>query len=134
MTYIPTTHFPINQLSNGQELRFTVASEETTIAAAATTSTTMRIPINAVVMGVSTRVTTIIPTAATFDVGIAGSAALFSSNVGVAAGTIDPGTDGAPYHSQVASAILITPNIAPVAATGKVRVTIHYYYVTPPTS
>jgi len=43
-------------------------SEVTTIAAAATSDTTIQMPAGAIVLGVSLRVTVVIPTAATFTV------------------------------------------------------------------
>lgn len=51
--------------THGQTVSVLQAEELLTIAAAATT-TTMQIPTNAVVMSVSVRVTTVIPTATTF--------------------------------------------------------------------
>ena len=110
-------------------------TELTTIAAAATTDTTIQMPANSVVLAVSVRVTTVIPTAATFTVGDSGSAARFSTAaVAVAAGSTDPGTKAGAYYNASVLAIRITPNLTPDANTGRVRVTIYYYSVTPPTS
>ena len=87
-------------------------------------------------LAVSVRVVTVIPTAATFTVGDSGSAARFNtgSNVAVAAGTTNVGTKAGAYYNATAAGILITPNLTPGAATGQVRVTIHYIEVTAPTS
>lgn len=110
-------------------------TELTTIAAAATTSTAIQIPANAVVLGVSVRVVTIIPTAATFTVTSATPTKTWNTAaVAVAAGSTDPGTLPGPTYQTTASAIVITPNLTPGAATGQVRVTIFYYTITPPTS
>lgn len=110
-------------------------TELTTIAAAATTSTAIQIPVNAVVLGVSVRVVTIIPTAATFTVTSATPTKTWNTAaVTVAAGSTDPGTLPGPTFQTTASAIVITPNLTPGAATGQVRVTIFYYTITPPTS
>lgn len=110
-------------------------TELTTIAAAATTDTTIQMPANAVVLGVSVRVTTVIPTAATFTVGDSGSAARFSTAaVSTAANSTDPGTKAGAYYNASALAIRITPDAQPADNTGRVRVTIYYFSVTPPTS
>lgn len=110
-------------------------TELTTIAAAATTDTTIQMPANSVVLGVSTRVVTVIPTAATFTVGDSGSAARFSTAaVSTAANSTDAGTKAGAYYNASALSVRITPNATPAAATGQVRVTIYYYSVTPPTS
>jgi len=110
-------------------------TELTTVAAAATTDTTIQMPANAVVLGVSVRVTVIIPTAATFTVGDSGSAARFSTAaVAVAAGSTDPGTKAGAYYNASALSIRLTPNLTPADNSGRVRVTIYYYTVTPPTS
>lgn len=121
--------------ANGQSCTIQQLSELTTIAAAATTDTTIQMPANAVVLGVSVRVTTVIPTAATFTVGDSGSAARFNTAaVSTAANSTDPGTKAGAYYNASALAIRITPNLTPADNTGRVRVTIHYYEITPPTS
>lgn len=110
-------------------------TELTTIAAAATTDTTIQMPANAVVLGVSVRVTVAIPTATTFTVGDSGSAARFSTAaVSVNLNSTDPGTKAGAYYNASALSIRITPNGTPAANTGRVRVTIYYYSITPPTS
>ena len=122
--------------ANGQSLQVQTLTELTTIAAAATTTTTIQMPAGAVVLAVSVYVVTAIPTATTFTVGDAGSAARFNtgSNVAVAAGTSNAGTKAGAYYNATAAGILITPSTSPGAATGTVRVTIHYIEVTAPTS
>lgn len=122
--------------ANGQRINSAqMLTELTTIAAAATTDTTIQMPAASVVYGVSVRVTTVIPTAATFTVGDSGSAARFSTAaVSTAATSTDPGTKAGAYYNASALSIRITPNLTPADATGRVRVTIYYYTVTPPTS
>jgi hypothetical protein len=121
---------------NGQLCQIKSLTELTTIAAAATTDTTIQIPAGAIVLGVSTRVTVAIPTAATFTVGDSGSAARYNtgSNVAVAANTVDKGTKAGAYYNASAVAVRITPNLTPGTNVGRVRVTIHYIEVTAPTS
>ena len=124
------------KFANGQQFTEGSLTELTTIAAAATTDTAIQIPANAVVFAVSVRVTVVIPTAATFTVTGTTSATQFdvAGGVAVAANTTDVGTRNAPYKNGAAQTIRITPDVPPAANTGRVRVTIHYYEITPATS
>lgn len=121
---------------NGQSVLFGKSSTELlTIAAAATTDTAMTIPANVLVLGVSVRVTTVIPTAATFTITGATSAKVFhTAAVSTAAGTTDKGNAAGAWYTTASEAVRITPNLTPGAATGVVRVTIHYIDIVPPTS
>lgn len=123
-------------IGNGQKINVSQLTELTTIAAAATTDTAIQIPLDAVVFAVSVRVTVVIPTAATFTVTGTTSATQFdvAGGVAVAAGTTDVGTRNCPYKNGAAQTIRITPNINPANNSGRVRVTIHYYQITPATS
>lgn len=121
-------------LGNGQQFSLGQLTELTTIAAAATTDTTITIPANTVVYAVSTRVTTVIPTAATFDVGVALATTRYGTGISTAANTTSPGTLDAVRFYSAAAAIRITPNLTPADTTGRLRVTIYFYEVTPATS
>lgn len=121
-------------LGNGQRCSLRGLTELTTIAAAATTDTTIQIPENSILMAVSVRVTVLIPTAASFTYGIAGATARFGTGILVAAGTTSPGTLGSPLHYASATAVRFTPNLTPGDNSGRVRVTIWYFDSTPPTS
>ena len=122
--------------TNGQALTLIqTLTELTTIAAAATTDTTIQMPAASVVLAVAVRVTTVIPTAATFTVGDSGSAARFSTTtVSTAATSTDPGTKAGAYYNASALSVRITPNSQPADNSGRVRVVIYYYTATPPTS
>jgi hypothetical protein len=126
----------VEGVGNGQAFAVQTLTELTTIAAAATTDTAILMPAGALVLAVSVRVTVAIPTAATFTVGDSGSAARFNTgaSVAVAANTTDQGTKAGAYYNAAALAVRLTPNLQPAANTGRVRVTIHYVAVTPPTS
>lgn len=119
---------------NGQFCREASVTELTTIAAAATTTTTIQIPAGAIVIGVSVRVTTVIPTAASFSVGVVGFATRYGTGISTAATTTNRGTNDGLRFYAAAVGILITPNLTPAANSGRVRVTIHYIEITPPTS
>jgi hypothetical protein len=121
--------------SNGQSLNIKHLTELTTIAAAATTDTTILMPAGAIVLSVSVRVTVVIPTATNFTVGDSGSAARFSTAaVSAAANSTDVGTKAGAYYNASALAVRITPDAPPAANTGRVRVTIAYLDVTVPTA
>ena len=103
-----------------------VLTELLTIAAAATTDTTILIPANTWVNQVEVTVMVVIPTAATFTYGIDGATARYGTGISVAANTYSPGTiDGRRYYAA-ATAIRITPNQSPANNSGRVQVTIHY--------
>lgn len=127
------TSFDLNGAS-GEVLQIKQLSELVTIAAAASSETVMDIPAGVIVLAVPVRVTTVIPTATTFDVGSGADADRFAASVAVAANTTSPGTLAGAYYNATATPVTITPSVAPAAATGRVRVTIFYIEVTPPTS
>lgn len=110
-------------------------TESLTIAAAATTVGATSIPAGAILLGVSVRVTTVIPTAATFTVTTTvGGTTLNTAAVSTAANSTDPGTAAGASFRSAATAVTITPNLTPVAATGVVRLQYYYLQVTPATS
>ncbi len=115
---------PLSVQTSGGLLSLT---ELTTIAAAATTDTTIQIPANAIVARVEALVVTAIPTAATFTYGVAGATARYGTGIATAAGTYAQGlADGNRLYLS-AIAIRFTPNLTPGAATGQVQTTIFYY-------
>jgi hypothetical protein len=127
--------------NNGAYTEHGVASELLTIAAAATTDTTANLlPANAAIDAVTVRVTTVIPTAATFSVGDATTAARFATGISTAATTTAVGlthvdqTGAAGPRQTAAAKVRITPNATPGAATGVVRITVHYHLFVAPTS
>jgi hypothetical protein len=126
-----------NQRENGQSAEFKSLTEETTITTTSTVDTTIEIPQYAQVYAVSVRVTTAIAGTATFTVGTAADALLFSGVGRTVASTLnatDPCTAGGMNYFNAATKVRITPNATPSDALGRVRVTIHYIEVTPPTS
>lgn len=123
--------------ANGQQIdAFKSTTEVTTVAAAATTDTVIVLPAGAVILAVTVRTTTTIPTATSYSVGDSGNATRFSTaNVGVAAGSTDPGTKAGAYYNANPTAIRLTMNGGtPANNSGRVRVTIFWYTVTPATS
>jgi hypothetical protein len=131
----PTGDEILTRATNAQKSAIASVTELTTIAAAAFTDTTIVIPAFALVTGVSVRVTVVIPTAATFDVGVAAATQRYHVALSTAADTVAASVarDGT-HHYTTAVAVRITPNLTPADTTGRVRVTIHYIQLTGPTS
>lgn len=120
---------------NGQSLAVAALTELLTIAAAATSTTTMQIPAGAIVLAVNVRVTVAIPTAATFTViGNTSTTAFHTAAVTVAANSTDKGTAAGAFYNATAQTIRITPNLTPATNAGRVRITIFYIDSVPPTS
>ena len=119
----------------GQQVNFGTLTELTTIANSAYTDTTIKMPANSIILGVDVRVTTAITGTSTFTVGDAGNASRFNTaSVSKAVNSTDSGTKAGAYYNASAASIRITPDTTPSDSTGIVRVTIHYYTITPATS
>jgi hypothetical protein len=118
---------PPTPLPTGGGITTYPLQESLTILAAAFTDTAIQIPANVGIYGVDVLVTTVIPTAATFDVGIAGNTTKFATGISTSAASTDPGLAAAGTYNATAVAVRITPNLTPGAATGRVRVTINYF-------
>jgi hypothetical protein len=124
---------------NGASLNIKSISEEVTIAAAAfTDSSTNLLPANSFIVCVAYRVTVVIPTAATFDVGVAIDTNRYGELISVAAGTTSTSfkllVPLNPSMQNAAGTIRITPDAIPAAATGKVRITVYYIDCDAPTA
>ena len=121
---------------NGQKIEWKEATEVMTIAAAATTASTLEIPAGAIVMGVTCRVTTVIPTLTSFDLGLnGGDDDAFVSAASPAAGTTDKGNLTCPLLVASATKVLFTVNGSnPANNTGRLRISVFYIDITAPTS
>lgn len=118
---------------NGASIQRGYVTELVTVAAAATTTSTVQIPAGARVVAVTYRVT-VQPTGTTsFGIGVSGSATRFGSSV-----SSNANTTGVSYgdNTRYASAtgILITPNTSPSDALGRIRVVVEYELATAPTA
>jgi hypothetical protein len=123
-----------NILPNGQNLQSKALTEATTIAASDATVTSIEIPKDAVVLAVSVRVLSSIPSATEFSVGVTGAATRYGGALSNAVDVKNPGTSDYGRYYGASTCILITPDVTPSSNAGKIRVTIHYIEVTPPTS
>ena len=108
-------------------------TEDIVIADAATSTSVIEIPANSVLLGVVGVVSTVIPTAADFDIGVSGTANRFGNDILVAADTPIPNIVSPTVYTS-ATAILVTPDQTPAAATGRIRVFLWYYTLTPPSN
>ena len=115
-------------------------TELTTIAASATTDTTIDLPANAVIRAVVGRVTVQPPGTTTMTVGDPTTAARFATGISTAASTtfvgfIQADQTGAPGPRQTSTAkVRYTPNATPSDNTGRVRTVVFYDVFSPPTS
>jgi hypothetical protein len=120
---------------NGQIIAIKSLTELTTIAASAYTDTTIQLPSAATILAVSVRVTAAITCTSTFTVGDSGNASRYSTGaVSKAAGSTNTGNKAGAYYNDNTLSVRITPDTTPTDNTGRVRVTIHYIQITPPTS
>lgn len=99
--------------------------------AAASTRTAMELPAHAVIYAISVRVIADLPGAASFTV-VCDGRNCSTAPVAAQVGSTDPGTAGVPFTiGSTPAPIMIVPDVAPTAEGGQVRITAHYYVVTP---
>ena len=122
--------------ANGSYLSHMNDMELLTITTEANTDTTMTIPPNAIVKGVSCFVVTGIPTAANFTVtgAVTGTAFQTGASITSSSGSTDAGTKACPFLNTSSQSIRITPNAASTSTAGTVRIVAHYERIIPPTS
>jgi len=120
---------------NGEQVSVEKAEHDQTIAAAANTICAVSIPAGALCIGVSTYVIATLPGATvTYGVGVAGFPARYAAAVASLAGVGDRGAQDAMRFYLNNTNILITPDVAPNAATGVIRIVVWYIMLEPPTS
>lgn len=121
---------------NAAYSQISAVSELHTLAAAATSDTTITIPANSLVVGVTLRVTTTITGCTTLDVGVAGATTRYGTGIALTSGTtnVSPGTTNPTIYSA-ATAIRFTAVGGGASFTaGVIRVTVHYISLSAPTS
>lgn len=112
--------------NNSQTLGIKSLSELYTVPASADGYSTIQLPTNTLIIGVSYRVTTVIPTATTFSVGIALNKTKYGTGISTAAGTTNVSLSNSIHYNTSATSLLITPSATPGAATGVIRLTLRY--------
>jgi hypothetical protein len=118
--------------ANGQSTQLGQSTVLLTGLTGATRTATALIPANALVIGVTARVTTAITGATSFDVGDGTTANLFGDDVAVALDTTSNNTI-APTRYATATNVVLTANGANFTA-GAVRLTVHFITLVAPTS
>lgn len=117
---------------NGQFWTIQTVTSNVTLSTGGTTTTGPTIPAGAQVLDVTARVTTTITTAANWSIGVAGATTRYvNANSTLTAGTTALGIDN-PRKYTAATDTVITTNANPGA--GAIRITIHYFLATAPTS
>ena len=124
----------LGQAVNGQQWVVKALSEILLISKTEYMDSTIEIPKNVIVKGVSVRVIQTIPNASVFSVTGALSHTIFNTiPVKTSSGTTDKGNLNCPYNNLVPQKVRIKLDHIPMEAIGKIRITIHYEDITPPT-
>jgi hypothetical protein len=129
--------FASNMLANGQELDRKTVTDLVVVSAAAQQTTSVQIPANSEVVGVSSFVVVQPPGTSTVDVGVAGSAVSrkrYGVNISTSVGTAHPGVESPGTSYLIATSITLTFNTAPSDNSGRIRITVHYRIIVPPSS
>jgi len=114
----------LSRTPSGAESRMATVEEELTGLSGASVDTTIVIPNRAVVWCVSTRTTTAITGATSYDCGISGEPSKFGGSLGVAEGSTNAGVIG-PTAFYADTAVRLTANGGDFTA-GAVKVVLHY--------
>ncbi|MEP3428662.1 MAG: DUF2793 domain-containing protein [Roseibium sp.] len=110
--------------ASGAESRMCTVEEELTGLSGASVDTSIAIPNRAVVWCVSTRTSTAITGAASYDCGISGETSKFGGSLGIAEGSTNAGVIG-PQAFYSDTAVRLTANGGSFTA-GAVKVVMHY--------
>ena len=122
--------------ANGYYSVLQTIAEAHTLALAGTSDTAAIIPANALVIGVSFRVTTEITGCTSIDAGVAGATTRYGTGVALVAGTTNVSagvTNPTVYGTATAIRFTAVGGGASFTA-GVIRVVVHYISLTPPTS
>jgi hypothetical protein len=121
----------IHKLDHGQEYKFDTKEELMTIGTGATTDSAFVIPSGVQVSAVSSYVVTDLPGTDTYSVGINGDTDRYGTGIGAGPGADHHGMDAGVLFYGVGQAVRITPSPAPSAATGTIRIVVHFRKATP---
>lgn len=125
-----------NGLANGQYLNIDAATVELTGLSGATATATDLIPAGCLFLGLTTRVTTAITGATSFDIGASQDSTIWGDSISVSAGTttdISDFTSNGIYFYMSAQSVVLTANGSSFTG-GAVRITVHYLSCSAPTS
>ena len=119
--------------ANGQLLASRQSTELHTLAAAATSDTTIQFPAGSLGLGVGIRVTTLITGCASLDVGITGATTRYGTGIALAAGTTAK-QGSADAYTAATSVRFSAIGGGGAFTAGVVRITLYYLDITAPTS
>lgn len=122
--------------ANAAYSQITALNEAHTLAAAATSDTTIQIPANSLVIGVTLRVTTTITGCATLDVGVAGATTRYGTGIALTANTtnVSPGITNPTIYASAVSLRFTAVGGGAAFTAGAIRVTLHLITLSAPTS
>lgn len=126
-----------SKLAHGQELNTKSITDLVVVAAANPQTTSVQIPANAEVIGVSSYVVVTPPGTSSMKVGVTGSAVSrkrYGSGIATAIGSSHPGIESPGTTYLTATPIVLTFDTIPSDNSGRVRLTIHYRTIVPPSS
>ncbi len=122
----------VAEVSNGATLGMAILQQTLSGLSGATVTSTIEIPDRAIVLGVSTRTTTAITGASSYDCGITGDLSKFGGSLGIAAGSTNVGVIG-PQAFYAATPIKLTANGGNFSG-GAVKIAIQYLQLEAPTA
>ena len=102
------------------------------VASGSTSTVSGFLPANAIVYGITGRVINAIGGAASFEIGISGSADRYGSGIGTASGSWVRGLTGTPLTYYADTDLVLTAGGGPFDGTGSVRLAVHYAELTLP--
>ncbi|WP_162009341.1 DUF2793 domain-containing protein [Labrenzia sp. CE80] len=115
----------VSRTASGAESRIGTVEEELTGLSGASVDTSIVIPNQVIVFGVSTRTTTTITGACSYDCGISGETSKFGGSLGVAEGSNNAGLIGSQaFYSD--TAVRLTTNGGSFTG-GAVKMVLHYF-------
>jgi hypothetical protein len=126
-----------NILANGQELNWKTVTDLVIVSTTKQQTTSVQIPINAEVVAVSSHVSIQPPGTSYMDVGVAGSAISrkrYGANISTIVETTHPGMESPGISYFAMTSIILTFDTTPTDNSGRVRLTVHYRTIVPPSS
>jgi len=125
-----------HNMANGQVFAMKSMTVELTSMSGASVNATNLIPAKSVVVGVTSRVTVALEGCSSYDLGKATNVDLFANNASKNVGSTTDNsnwTDSCPQVFNAAEDMVVTAVGSPFTA-GSLRITVHYFEVTAPTS
>lgn len=115
----------------GSAINIGVLEQSVTLSGASTTAS-VSIPANCILLGVGERVATAVTGATSFEIGVSGNLSQFGSGLGIAAGSTNYGIIG-PTGIYSATPVIITASGGSFTG-GVLHLAIFYVQIAPPTS